>query len=1282
MKKLFLAAAALFGALIFSVPAHAQCTTVVTGTITDPNGLPYSNGTIQAQLVPVTTQPTCGGVTYSSFSSATLDVNGTFSMTLLDNNAGSPSGTKWQFTVTGTSGLPAPVGKGGQSFSTSLTITGASQSLTSTLSALAPALTVALSGGGGGCTPAGSNGDLQMKNGTACAASHINDTGSLLTLSENVSPTAQRNLFLAPVPTTDAVVYLANAGSGSNNGASYGAGFSTLAQAEASLVTAGGGTIHVPKGTFTGSVTFTVPTVLVCDGGASTKLTIANAANTPVVTISASNSSVSGGCTIDGNRANQSSAAATGISITSGLSGVSVTGNTITNTYGLAVSVPNGSSYLTVTGNTFSNNAQGAANVGAVDYQEPNNGTDIFVNISGNAFDESVSLAGCINVFATYTSGAPSTLLDGLKILDNTCLYGSTASFQLNGIRVATTTGTGSVGISSASIQRNQVFGNIASAGILDSGIVTSGVLLDSSISNNSIVTSRVRCIQFAGGPFSTGTNVSGNNCSDSGALEVSGSSSGATQSNTNVIGNVVADSQDATAAILVDASGGGIIHQVNVIGNTIQQSTASFLAQVGILFNGSVYDSQIVGNNIDNLSGASQTGAAIQLATSNNDIIASNHITGYTGTGNGAIGVLIGAGSTGNLLGVNNFNSVTTFYSDAGTSTIVDDVKPTNKGTSGQICAIATTFSCTWQAQSGGFANPMTTLGDLIYGGAAGAATRLAGPTGPNGVPQALVNIPSGGAAVAETWQLPGVVTRAVTGTTATDTIVSTDCNPGRVSYTGSVSVAVTLPTATTLGVANCVFRTANNTTGSSTTLTVTPTTWTVRGNANVTINQGQVATFYVDPAGSNWQVDVGEEALTAGSNITFTRGQYGLTIASTASGGVTNIATTSPITGGPITTTGTIACATCATTVSGGAISFDKSNTGLINPTADATFTYLNTSVTGLSLAGTAPASSAGATGTNASSIFNVTAPIGGGDSNATGTAGIGGSPSMTAGAGGAGTGTNTVGGAGGSLSYTAGAGGASAGTGANSNGGNISFTMGAPGTGGSGTAGKSGVASFSDGTHAGGYYITQGTAPTAANVNIPANSAFHYGPTSITGNPAFQDCTATPTNNNSTCLYSNAAPSIGAFAKMPQTAITSGTAYTNATTTFSNVVGGSGQTLQFSVEANTNYVMSCQILWSASSATSGPKFQFTGPASPTAVQYAVMQAVTATTDGTSGATAFSTSLNASGATVVTATNEPAELSLGLVNGANAGTVTLQAAAQGSGTLTIQPGSYCQLQ
>jgi hypothetical protein len=131
-----------------------------------------------------------------------------------------------------------------------------------------------------------------------------------------------------------------------------------------------------------------------------------------------------------------------------------------------------------------------------------------------------------------------------------------------------------------------------------------------------------------------------------------------------------------------------------------------------------------------------------------------------------------------------------------------------------------------------------------------------------------------------------------------------------------------------------------------------------------------------------------------------------------------------------------------------------------------------------------------------------------------------------------------------------------------------------------------------------------------------------------------------------------------------------------YTNATTTFSNVTG-----LSFAVAANTNYKISCDLDYQASANTLGIKIQWTGPAAPTAVTYdivAYQSAAGLLTD--IAAAAFSTSLSGGNAGVG-ATNYPLRSTLTLINGANAGTVQLQAAATAAGTVTIIPGS-CQMQ
>jgi hypothetical protein len=129
-------------------PTFSQTPTVVTGTVTDPNGVPYSFAKISAQLIPTTTSPTVlvnGNPTQiGGQSNANADANGTFSMNLFCNTAGggcsviSPSGTQWQITVN-INGVPPPVGTGPQACSATVTISGGSQTVTSSFNAC-PAL--------------------------------------------------------------------------------------------------------------------------------------------------------------------------------------------------------------------------------------------------------------------------------------------------------------------------------------------------------------------------------------------------------------------------------------------------------------------------------------------------------------------------------------------------------------------------------------------------------------------------------------------------------------------------------------------------------------------------------------------------------------------------------------------------------------------------------------------------------------------------------------------------------------------------------------------------------------------------------------------------------------------------------------------------------------------------------------------------------------------------------------------------------------------------------------
>lgn len=192
------------------------------------------------------------------------------------------------------------------------------------------------------------------------------------------------------------------------------------------------------------------------------------------------------------------------------------------------------------------------------------------------------------------------------------------------------------------------------------------------------------------------------------------------------------------------------------------------------------------------------------------------------------------------------------------------------------------------------------------------------------------------------------------------------------------------------------------------------------------------------------------------------------------------------------------------------------------------------------------------------------------------------------------------------------------------------------------------------------------------------------FYFGPPTAFGhNGQSGSCTAantfSPTFNVRTgdkfsCIGGIWQKLVDATFTYPQTAYTT-TSYTNATTSFTSVPN-----LAFPVDAGKNYAITCRILWQGSAATTGPKYQFTGPTSPTAVVANALSAVTATTVTQASATAFATSM-ANAGTVTTATNFMDEVRIFVLNGANVGTVQLQAAANGAGTLTIATGSSCQL-
>lgn len=144
-RKIFFVLAAL-AACFLPLVSHAQTITTVSGTIVDPSGLPYAGGQLTATVVPpnggVSPFVTATGAPLIAPTVTNLNLNGSFSVGLVANASITPASTHYTFRLCAPFVQP-PLGSGTQSCFTitGVTIAGATQDLTTTLKAAAPALT-------------------------------------------------------------------------------------------------------------------------------------------------------------------------------------------------------------------------------------------------------------------------------------------------------------------------------------------------------------------------------------------------------------------------------------------------------------------------------------------------------------------------------------------------------------------------------------------------------------------------------------------------------------------------------------------------------------------------------------------------------------------------------------------------------------------------------------------------------------------------------------------------------------------------------------------------------------------------------------------------------------------------------------------------------------------------------------------------------------------------------------------------------------------------------------
>lgn len=133
---------------LLALPAMAQ-TTAVSGTVTDPNGLPYAFGTILPQFVNVSggASPIFTATGFSMLPPNTpsqLSSTGTFSFGLPSNASLTPSSTQWKFLIcSGAGSVPQAFGTGQQCFTTAaVTISGATQNITTNITGVPSLLTL------------------------------------------------------------------------------------------------------------------------------------------------------------------------------------------------------------------------------------------------------------------------------------------------------------------------------------------------------------------------------------------------------------------------------------------------------------------------------------------------------------------------------------------------------------------------------------------------------------------------------------------------------------------------------------------------------------------------------------------------------------------------------------------------------------------------------------------------------------------------------------------------------------------------------------------------------------------------------------------------------------------------------------------------------------------------------------------------------------------------------------------------------------------------------------
>jgi len=226
------------------------------------------------------------------------------------------------------------------------------------------------------------------------------------------------------------------------------------------------------------------------------------------------------------------------------------------------------------------------------------------------------------------------------------------------------------------------------------------------------------------------GTNISLNLVpKGTGVIQISGITALSQTNTVTAITNKTFTSPRITSASNIsDSNGNELILFPSAVASAVNEITISNAATAGTpSITASGGDTNISLNLVSKGTGTVQSGGIPVVTTTGTQTLTNKTING---TNNTITNISLTTAVTGTLPVANGGTNITTYTTgDLLYASAPGTLARLSPGVNGQVLTLSSGFP-SWQNASSGFANPMTTVGDIIYGATSGSATRLAGTT------------------------------------------------------------------------------------------------------------------------------------------------------------------------------------------------------------------------------------------------------------------------------------------------------------------------------------------------------------------------------------------------------------------------------------------------------------------------------------------------------------------------------------------------------------------------